>query len=213
MWGKHCQEDMLACRSWLALLVRTRQSRTDRCWEKKGNSVSGRVYFSFRLQSRWKGCLATLTLWAVSCGLVLAGTLQVWWLQPSARSARSLCNLCSELWTLTGFEEGKKQQRQGLFVSLKGSTVLPGWHSQLTTCSPFVWDCLTAPTHGLPGASLHAGERCWVPPATWGQLRKQPLEITWWRGLSVGPPLHVVHPWGASGEHILVPDWFMTPVT
>ena len=138
-WGKYYQGDILACRSWFTPWMRTGPSWTNRGREKKREDIYlfffSKAYFSFRLRTRWKGCLTTLILWAVARGLVLAGVLQVERLQPS-QSARSLCYLCSEFWTLTVFEEEKKRQGQWLFVSLKGSTVSSGWHSPRTTCRP-----------------------------------------------------------------------------
>lgn len=90
--------------------------------------------FFFQIMDQVKRMLDYLNL--VGCGVVLAGVLQVERLQPSAQSARSLCYLCSEFWTLTVFEEEKKRQGQWLFVSLKGSTVSSGWHGPRTTCCP-----------------------------------------------------------------------------
>ena len=97
----------------------------------------------------------------------------------------ALCSACEEpllspqrVLDSYSFRRRKKEARTvALCVSQRQHCFL-GLALPTDNVLPFMRDCFTAPTHGLPDASLHAGEKCWTPPATPAQLTEQQMDIT-----------------------------------
>lgn len=179
MCGKHYQEDILACGSQFSLLLRTGQSRTDRGREKKGHSFFFlQSLFFFQITVQVKRMLDYLNL--VGCG----PWARFGW-GSTGEMTTAFCSACEEpllspqrVLDSYSFRRRKKEARTvALCVSQRQHCFL-GLALPTDNVLPFMRDCFTAPTHGLPGASLHTGEKCWMPPATPAQLTKQRMDIT-----------------------------------
>ena len=120
--------------------------------------------FFFQITDQVKRMLDYLNL--VGCGL-WAG---FGW-GSTGGTATAFFSVCEEpllslQWVLDSdsFWRRKKEARTvALCVSQRQHCFL-GLAQPTDNVPPFMRDCFTAPTHGMPGASLHVGERGWMPP-------------------------------------------------
>lgn len=116
-------------------------------------------------------------------------------------TATAFCSVCEEpllspqrVLDSDSFWRRKKEARTVALCVSQRQHCFFGLAQPTDNVLPFMRDCFTAPTHGLPGASLHVGEKAWMPPVMPGQLTEQQMEITFWWWLSTIPP----HPLFAS---------------
>ena len=129
-------------------------------------------------------------------------------------TATAFCSVCEEpllspqrVLDSDSFWRRKKEARTVALCVSQRQHCFFGLAQPTDNVLPFMRDCFTALTHGLPGASLHVGEKGWMPPAMPGQLTEQQMEITFWWWLSTIPPHPLFVSLGSKFQGVLPVTW------